>query len=131
MSSESRKLTHQKKQFKTELLLNQTFSPKNIWSRSHQNFSTIWFALNNWYAILYPKGMGYGILAIYKINELFFKCFHGIYMSQIHRMFMACAVLTEAIFPFFNLKPDHCNLATIILAQRHSHLLKHSYWENW
>ena len=85
------------------------------------------YHLNDWYAILYPKGMGYRILAIYKTNELSFKCFQGIYMSQIPKMFMACSVLMEAIFPCFNLKPDHCNLATIILAQRHSHLQKHSY----
>ena len=35
--------------------------------------------------------------------------------STIHRIFVPCVVLMEAIFPCFNLKHDGCNLATAIL----------------
>ena len=50
-----------------------------------------------------------------------------IYMLQshentIHRIFVACAVLMEAMFPRFNLKPDDCNLATPILVLKLSQL---------
>ena len=51
LSSESaiKKLTYQNKQRKTEQLLNET-SPINIWNESHQNFSTLWFAIwKIWY----------------------------------------------------------------------------------
>ena len=61
--STARKLTYQNKQLETEQLLNQTFSPENIWSESHQNFGTIWFCqlrnlvyyLHACYAIFYQK----------------------------------------------------------------------------
>ena len=73
-------LRFQNKQLKIQQL-NQTFSPKNIWSKNHQNFSTIWFAswditwiliyyLNAYYTILCPKDMSNGIQAIDKINGL-------------------------------------------------------------
>ena len=32
--------------------------------------------------------------------------------------FVACAVEMEAIFPCFDLKPDDCNLATMILVHK-------------
>ena len=41
-----------------------------------------------------------------------------IHESTIHRIFVACAVFTEAILPCFNLKRDDCNLTTTILAQK-------------
>ena len=34
--------------------------------------------------------------------------------STIHITFAAYAVFMEAVFPCFNLKPDYCNLATMI-----------------
>ena len=53
-----------------------------------------------------------------------------IYENTIHRFFVACVVLMEAIFPCFNLKPDDCNLATKILVHKLSQLhKKHLYWE--
>ena len=83
--------------------------------------------------------MGSGIQAIGKTNELLsvmnvcWNASHNgamthsymlqINESTIYRIFVACVVLMEAIFPCFNLKPDDCNLATTIL------LHKHSYWE--
>ena len=45
-----------------------------------------------------------------------------IHESTIHRMFVACAVLMEAIFSYFNLKPDDCNLASTILEHKLSQL---------
>ena len=53
-----------------------------------------------------------------------------IHESTIHRIFVACVVLMEAIFPCFNLRPDDCNLASTILVHKLSQLYKHSYWED-
>ena len=47
-----------------------------------------------------------------------------IHESVIHRMFLPCVVLMEAIFPCFNLRPDNCNLATPILVLKLSQLQK-------
>ena len=41
-----------------------------------------------------------------------------IYESTIHRIFVTYVVLMEAIFPYFNLKPHDCNLATTILGHK-------------
>ena len=41
-----------------------------------------------------------------------------IHESTIHRIFVACVVLVETIFPCFNLKPDDCNLATTTLVHK-------------
>ena len=49
----------------------------------------------------------------YKINE-----------STLHRIFVACVVLMEAILPCLNLRPNGCNLATPILVQKRSQLHK-------
>ena len=47
-----------------------------------------------------------------------------IHERTIHRIFMACVVLIEAITLCFNLKPDDCNLAASILVHRLSQLHK-------
>ena len=47
-----------------------------------------------------------------------------IHESTIHRIFVVCVVLIEAMFPCFNLKPDDCNLGTTILVVKLSHLHK-------
>ena len=47
-----------------------------------------------------------------------------IHERAIHRIFMACVVLIEAIILCFNLKPDDCNLAVSILVHRLSQLHK-------
>ena len=41
-----------------------------------------------------------------------------IYESAIHRIFVACAVIMEAKFPYFNLKLDVRNLATTNLVHK-------------
>ena len=84
--------------------------------------------------------MGSGIQAINKTSELLSvltvcrNTFHNgamsyIYMLQIHestihRIFVACAVLMEAMLPCFNLKPDDCNLASPNLVLKLSRLHK-------
>ena len=47
-----------------------------------------------------------------------------IYESTIRRLFVACVVLMEAMFPCFNLKSDDCNLDTTILVHKLSELDK-------
>ena len=81
LSSQStiRKLRHQNKHINIQQLLNQTFSPKNIWREIHQTFSTIYmvcylrnliYYLSAGYAILNLKGMSNGLQAIVNTNEL-------------------------------------------------------------
>ena len=50
-----------------------------------------------------------------------------IHESTIHRIFVACVVFMEAIFPCFNLKPDDSNPATTILIHKLSQLHKNTY----
>ena len=45
-----------------------------------------------------------------------------IHESTIHRVFLACAVLMEEMFSYFNLTPDDCNLASTILEHKLSQL---------
>ena len=61
-----------------------------------------------------------------------------IHESTIHRTFVACAVLMEAIFQCFNLKPGDFNLASTILVhkllQLHKALILESFswnFSNW
>ena len=55
-----------------------------------------------------------------------------IHESTIHRIFVACAVLIEAMFLCFKVKPDDCNLATTILllklSQLHKKLILGKLW---
>ena len=37
-----------------------------------------------------------------------------IHEITIHRIFVACVVLMEAMLPWFNLKSDNCSMATMI-----------------
>ena len=135
LSSESTiaKINIKNKQRNTEKLSCQTFSPeKKNWSKSHQNFSTWFFAsweiwyillerlLPDTHSIIYPKCMGSGIQAAVKANELSLSiavCSHGfcngvmahilqIEESTICRNFVAWLVLMQAIFPCLNLKYD-------------------------
>ena len=47
-----------------------------------------------------------------------------IHESTIHKIFVACVVLMEAIFPCFSLKPDESNQVTTILVHKLSQLHK-------
>ena len=53
-----------------------------------------------------------------------------IHESAIHRIFVACVVLMEAMLPCFNLKSDDCNLATTILLLKLLNYIKYLYWES-
>ena len=50
-----------------------------------------------------------------------------IHESIIHIIFVACVVLMEAILPYFNLKPDDCNLATTNLLLKLSQTTSNTY----
>ena len=54
------------------------------------------------------------------------------YDSTIHRMFVACVILLEGMFPCFNLIPGDCNLATTIVllnfSQLHKTLIPGKLW---
>ena len=53
---------------------------------------------------------------------------------QTFSTFVAYVVLMEAMFPYFNLKPDDCNLATTILvlklSQLHKTLILRMLWNS-
>ena len=131
LSSKStlRKVIYQNKQLKTEV----------IWSESHQNFSMlamlsytqkVWavgfrplvkqinFYLS-WLCVEMPSIM---VPWHIYITNYYKYITNYILQSTIHRIFVVCAVLMEAIFPCFNLKPDDCNLATTILVHKLSQL---------
>ena len=55
-----------------------------------------------------------------------------IHESTIHRIFVVCVVLMEAMFQCFNVKLDDCNLATAILllklSQLHETFILGKFW---
>ena len=88
------------KQFKTEQLSTQTFSPDKIRSKSHQNFSTNLLPVEKFnvllkcllpytYLIAHPKKyMGSGIQTTVKANEL--SSVMTVFVNGFHNDVMTC-----------------------------------------